>query len=92
MPDRERNIYISDGGKVYRLHTDYSQEEIDEKEFEAIQQRNPNSIVVFDKDRFLQEKDILLNKNHPFSIREEAAFAYFKMGFITKEELDEYVE
>jgi len=92
MPDRERNIYISDGGKVYQLHKDYSQEEIDSEEFEAIKKRHPNSTIVFNKDAFLQEKAILLNKNHPFSIRDEAAFAYYKMGFITKDELDEYVE
>jgi hypothetical protein len=91
MVIENKKTYILDQGKIYRLNSDYTQTEITAKEFEEAKKRDPKSIIILDRDIFLQEKSILLDKNHPASMSEDAARRYFKMGFITKEELEKYL-
>ena len=84
-------IFILDDGEIYQFNSDYSKTNIEKKDFEEIKKLDPRSIVVFDKELFLQEKLILLDKNNPNRMSEDSAIKHYKMGFITKKELEEYV-
>ncbi|PGR00823.1 hypothetical protein [Bacillus cereus] len=88
IPFNTHTIYvILDDGKIYELMSDYTKVEV--PKIQNSSKENP--VVVLQKSQFDFAKGYLLNKENPFKIDEQDAKIYHKIGFISVEELNDFI-
>ncbi|MDP4084749.1 MAG: hypothetical protein Q8934_09065 [Bacillota bacterium] len=88
LPFNTHTIYVTfDNDKIYELKSDYTK--IGVQKIECSSKENP--VMVLHKNQFDYAKDYLLNKENPFKIDEETARIYNQIGFLTNEELNNYI-
>jgi len=76
-----------DDGKIYELKSDYTKVEV--PKIQNSSKENP--VMVLHKSHFDVAKGYLLNKENPFKIDEEDAKIYHQIGFISLEELNDFI-
>lgn len=96
IPFESHTVYITlDDDKMYQLYPDYSKTEVNINtvltEERLLNGRNEPFMVIH-KEQFQYGKSHLLSKENPNRISKETAEIYYKIGFISKDELDSYFE
>ena len=99
LPFQTHRIYITlEDNTFYELHSDYSKTVVDWKEIEKeiLNQYETTHILppffVMHKSQFGYVKACAMSKSNPNRMSEETAEIYYKMGFITKEEFENYLQ
>lgn len=96
FPFKTHRIYITlDDEKMYQLHADFSKFEVNPEEIiteEALSNSRNQPFVVIHKEQFDHGKSILMNKKNPNRISKETAEIYCRIGFLTKEEVQNYIQ
>lgn len=87
IPFDSHTIYVTSKNKLYELKSDFSKIEV--PEIKKPSKESP--ILVIQKDQFEQAKEYLLSKNNPFKMDQETAKEYYKIGFLSKEELYTFI-
>ncbi|MEB9429784.1 hypothetical protein P4I83_32645 [Bacillus cereus] len=88
IPFNTHTIYVTlDDDKIYELKSDYTKVEV--SKIQNSSKENP--VMVLHKSQFDFAKGYLLNKENPFKIDEEYAKIYQQIGFISVEELNEFI-
>lgn len=88
IPFNTHTIYVTlDDDKIYELKSDYTKVEVSKIQ-------NPSRekpVMVLYKSQFDCAKGYLLNKENPFKIDKEDAKIYYQIGFISVEELNDFI-
>lgn len=88
IPFSTHTIYVTlDTENIYELKSDYTKVEV-------AQIKNPskeNPVMFLHKKQFDDAKNYLLNKENPFKIEQETAKIYNKIGFLSDEELNNFI-
>lgn len=84
IPFETHLIYLTQNGKLYQVDEKYSKRPVSSME------RDKDSILI-NKEQFDVVRAVVLNKDNPFKLTEDAARGFHKLGFITKRELDEFL-
>jgi len=89
LPFKTHTIYITlDDNKIYKLNKDFSKEEVENIPYPSRQ----NPTLLMHKFQFEMAKFYLLNKSNPFKISVEIAQTYNKIGFLSDNELADFIE
>lgn len=96
IPFESHTIYITlDDEKIYQLNPDYSKIEVNMKTVlteERLLNGSSQPFMVIHKEQFQHGKSHLFSSENPNRISKETAELYYKMEFISKDELDSYFE
>ncbi|UYX55908.1 hypothetical protein M3Y14_32275 (plasmid) [Bacillus thuringiensis] len=88
IPFNTHTIYVTlDDDKIYELKSNYTKVEV--PKIQDPSREKP--VMVLHKNQFDFAKGYLLNKENPFKIDKEDAKIYHQIGFISVEELNEFV-
>ncbi|MFV1457163.1 hypothetical protein [Bacillus mycoides] len=88
IPFNTHTIYVTlDDGKIYELKSDYKKVEV--PKIQNSSKEKP--VIVLHKSQFDFTKGYLLNKENPFKVDEEDAKIYHQIGFISVEELNDFI-
>lgn len=95
IPFNTHLVYITlNDDKFYQLNSDFSKEEVDQEEVLTklrMFDDSKQNVMVLHKAQFEHGKQYLLDKENPAGISIQAAEQYYKMDFITKSELYDYI-
>ncbi|GAB6552856.1 hypothetical protein bcgnr5378_06090 [Bacillus cereus] len=87
IPFSTRAIYATlEGKQLYRVYRDFSRVEVTNN---SINLNEP--YLLLHKQQFDFSKGFLLNKDNPFKLSEQAAKIYYQIGFISEQELQEFL-
>lgn len=96
LPFETHNIYITlDDDKFYQLNSDYTKTEINISEIitgTLLLKSSNHPFMVIHKQQFQYGKFHLMSKENPMRISNETAEIYHKIGFLSKEELETYIQ
>jgi len=92
LPFDTHEIYISidrfdeEGGYAdyYKLKSDFTKISVEKIPMTT-------TLIVLNESQFLSAKSFLMNKQNPFQMSKDEAIIYYKIGFITKDELDNFI-
>ncbi len=95
LPFDTHDIYISldlfdpEGGYAdfYKLNSDFTKISVEKIPMPT----TDKPFLVLHEDQFNGARPFLMNKQNPFKMDKDKAIIYYKIGFITKEELDNYI-
>lgn len=95
LPFDTHEIYISidrfdeEGGYAdyYKLKSDFTKISVEKIPMTT----RDKPLIVLDESQFLSAKSFLMNKQNPFQMSKDEAIIYYKIGFITKDELDNFI-
>ncbi|MEK3956082.1 MULTISPECIES: hypothetical protein [unclassified Psychrobacillus] len=95
MPFETHKILITlDDHKIYKLHADFSKTELNNEEVlteESLMKSRKMPFILMHKSQFDYGKTTLMNRDNPQRMCKETAMLYYRIGFIGKEELEEYL-
>ena len=89
IPFNTHTIYVTMDDKNYELKGDYTKVEVSKIPSPS---KENHPIMLLCKDQFDLAKGFLLNKENPFKMNKDDAKIYHQIGFITSEELNEFIK